>query len=158
MSHSLLLPNRYKKIGWILLVPATIMGIVLLLTEYEGLSIHATVFALFNEAFFTSNQNFQLITTNITNTLVGIVFIVGAVFVGFSREKKEDEFIANIRLTSLVWAVYVNYVLLLLSFIFIYGMAFLHVMIYNMFTVLIIFIGRFNYILYKNSKSVSDEK
>ena len=158
MSHSLLLPNRFKKIGWILLLPATIMGIVLLLSDYEGLSIHATIFALFSEEFFTSSQNFQLITTNITNTLVGIVFIVGAVFVGFSREKKEDEFIANIRLTSLVWAVYVNYILLLLSFIFVYGMAFLHVMIYNMFTVLIIFIARFNYILFKNLKSVSDEK
>ena len=57
-----------------------------------------------------------------------------------------------------MWAVWVNYVLLLLSFIFVYGMGFLHVMIYNMFTVLIIFIGRFNLILFKNKMISADEK
>ena len=81
-----------------------------------------------------------------------------AMFVGFSKEKREDEFIAKLRLSSLLWAVWVNYVLLLFAFLFVYGTSFLTVMIYNMFTVLIIFIVRFNYILYKNAKSVSDEK
>ena len=78
--------------------------------------------------------------------------------VGFSKEKNEDEYIANLRLSSLMWAVWVNYVLLLLCFIFVYGMGFLHVMIYNMFTVLIIFIGRFNLILFKNKMISADEK
>jgi hypothetical protein len=78
--------------------------------------------------------------------------------VGFSKEKNEDEYIANLRLSSLMWAVWVNYALLLLSFIFVYGMGFLHVMIYNMFTVLIIFIGRFNLILFKNKMISADEK
>jgi hypothetical protein len=58
----------------------------------------------------------------------------------------------------LLWAVFVNYILLLLSFIFIYGTRFFNVMLYNMFTVLIIFIARFNYVLYKNSKSLKNEK
>ena len=52
----------------------------------------------------------------------------------------------------------INYILLLLAFLFVYGTDFLIVMIYNMFTVLIIFIVRFNYILYKNSKTAPDEK
>jgi hypothetical protein len=95
---------------------------------------------------------------DITNTLVGVVFITGAILVGFSREKKEDEYIANLRLSSLLWAVFVSYLLLLLAFIFIYGGAFFMVMVYNMFTVMVIFIIRFNYLLYKNSKPVSDEK
>ena len=100
----------------------------------------------------------MIITTDITNTLVGVVFILGAMMVGFSKEKQEDEYIANLRLSSLMWAVWVNYVLLFLSFIFIYGMGFFHVMIYNMFTVLIIFIGRFNVILLKNKMISTDEK
>ncbi|MEO6730880.1 MAG: hypothetical protein ABIN01_06660 [Ferruginibacter sp.] len=91
-------------------------------------------------------------------TLVGIVFIIGGLLVGFSKEKKEDEFIANLRLSSLLWAVCVNYVLLFLAFVFVYGMGFFTVMAYNLFTVLLIFISRFNYIVYKNTKIVSDEK
>ena len=78
--------------------------------------------------------------------------------VGFSKEKQEDEFIAEVRLNSLLWAVAVNYILLLLAFIFVYGTPFLQVMIYNMFTILVIFIARFHYILYKNCKTFSDEK
>jgi len=78
--------------------------------------------------------------------------------VSFSKEKNEDEFIAEIRLSSLLWAVCVSYTLLLVAFLFVYGSPFFEVMIYNMFTVLIIFIVRFNYILYKNTRTVSDEK
>jgi len=114
------------------------------------------VFAFFYNEILSKPHYFAFIETNITNTLVGMLFIIGALFVGFSREKREDEFIANLRLSSLLWAVLVNYVLLLLAFAFVYGDAFLNVMIYTMFTVLIIFICRFNYILFKNSKTLAE--
>lgn len=158
METKLLLPNKYKLIGWCLLIPATIMGLILIFTDYDAFPIRAKVFAIFNEELFEEKQSFSFIETNITNTVVGVLFIVGAMFVGFSKEKREDEFIAKLRLSSLLWSVWVNYILLLLGFLFIYGAAFFTVMIYNMFTVLIIFIVRFNYILHTNSKSVSDEK
>ena len=158
MSNKLLLPNKYKLIGWCLLIPATILGLVLSFTDFEAFPIKAKAFAIFNKEIMGKTQFLTFIETNITNTVVGALFIVGAMLVGFSKEKSEDEFIAKLRLSSLLWAVWVNYILLLLSFLFVYELAFLTVMMYNMFTVLIIFIVRFNYILYKNSKSVSDEK
>jgi hypothetical protein len=69
--------------------------------------------------------------------------------VGFSKEKIEDEYIASIRMNALVWAVFVNYSLLIVAFIFIYDLSFLNVMAYNMFTVLLLFIIRFHYLLFK---------
>ncbi|HEX5151922.1 MAG TPA: hypothetical protein VFW07_10760 [Parafilimonas sp.] len=158
MSNKLLLPNRYKKIGWFLLIPATILGIILMTTQYEGLSLEATTFAIYNDEVLGKTQFFSFIHTNITNTVTGILFITGGLLVGFSKEKTEDEFIANLRQSSLLWSVFVNYVLLLAAFAFIYGTAFFNVMVYNMFTVLIIFIARFNYMLYRNSKLVPNEK
>lgn len=159
MALKMLLPNGFKKIGWIMLIPSTIIGFFIMLSDNEKiLEIQSTVFALYNAEIFSQNNHFGLITTNITSTLVGVVFILGGIMVGFSKEKKEDEFIANLRLSSLMWAVWVNYILLLLSFIFIYGMGFFHVMIYNMFTVLIIFIGRFNFLLFKSKMTATYEK
>ncbi|MEO5985212.1 MAG: hypothetical protein ABIP80_06870 [Ferruginibacter sp.] len=158
MSNKLLLPNKYKLIGWCLLIPAIVLGIFLSFTDFHSFPINTKVFAIYNQEFLGSSQSFSFIKTNITSTLVGILFIIGAMFVGFSKEKREDEFIAKLRLSSLLWAVWVNYTLLFLSFLFVYGLGFLTVMMYNMFTILIIFIVRFNYILYKNSNSVSDEK
>jgi hypothetical protein len=150
MSSKLLLPNKYKLIGWCLLIPATIWGTFLSL----GLGLYD--FGI-KESFFGNSQFFSFVETY-TNTIVGTCFIAGGMLVGFSKEKREDEFIEKLRWSSMLWAVWVNYVLLLLAILFVYDMDFFRVMVYNMFTVLIIFIVRFNYILYKNSKTVSDEK
>lgn len=158
MRKQFLLPHQYKMIGWIILVPATIFGILLLIMNFENLQINTTVFAILSDEIFGKARNFSFIETNVAPTIAGVLFLVGGLLVSFSREQREDEFIASLRLSSLIWAVLVNYLLLLLCFLFIYGSPFLNVMIYNMFTVLIIFIIRFHYLLRKNSKSLPDEK
>src|SRR5699024_8602129 len=132
---------------------------ILIIFDFETLQINSTVFAIYSdESLLKTGNYFHLIKTDITNTLIGVLFIIGGLMVGFSKEKNEDEYISNLRLNSLLWAVLVNYLLLLFMFIFIYGFGFLDVMIYNMFTVLIIFIAKFNYSLFRNSKSVSNEE
>jgi hypothetical protein len=140
----------------------TILGIIAMSNNLELDWLDMKVFALFNDDFVFGNANesgnFRFIETNVTLTLIGVLFIVGGMMVGFSKEKREDEFIANLRLSSLLWSVWVSYILLFLAFIFVYGMSFFNVMVYNMFTVLIIFIIRFNYILWRNSKSLADDK
>jgi hypothetical protein len=154
----ILLPNQYKKVGWFVLIPASILGIILIFSGFESIPINAKVYAILNNELLGEKQFFSFINTNITNTIVGILFITGALMVGFSKEKNEDEFITNLRQSSLYWAVIVNYILLLFAFVFLYGIAFLNVMLYNMFTILIIFIVRFNYVLYRTSKWKPDEK
>jgi len=165
MKQSLLLPNRFKTIGWFILIPATIAGIILTTTGYEADWLNAKVLTLFydevgilSDVLEKKYGPFGLIEANITNTVVGVMFLLGALMVAFSKEKREDEFIANIRLSSLLWSVWANYILLLVAFVMVYGLAFLHIMIYNMFTILIIFIIRFNYILYRSTKSMADDK
>ncbi len=158
MTTQLLLPNSYKKIGWIILIPATILGLILCYYEFSADWLWSKVFALASEGSEFHYKYFTFTKTNITNTVIGGLFIIGAVLVGFSKEKKEDEFITELRLSSLLWAVLVSYILLFIAFIFVYGTPFLNVMVYNMFTVLIIFIVRFNYLMHKNSKTVLDEK
>lgn len=158
MTSYLLLPNKFKIIGWFILVPITIAGIYLSITGFNSLELNAKVFALLNTEFMSKSVYFSFIKTDITQTLIGILFLVGGLLVSFSKEKIEDEYIAKLRLSSLLWAVWVNYILLLLCFIFVYGTGFLSVMIYNMFTVLIIFIIRFNYLLCKNAKMAKNEK
>lgn len=163
MTQALLLPNRFKIIGWFILIPATILGIILAIGDFDTEWLSMKVFAFFSDEiksgqFKEGGKLFSFIHTNVTNTIVGILFLVGALLTAFSREKREDEYIERLRFSSLLWAVWVNYLLLLIAFIFVYGFTFLNVMIYNMFTILIIFIARFNYILYLNRKGAADEK
>jgi hypothetical protein len=165
MKSKLLLPHAWKTIGWLILIPTTIAGIILATTGFEADWLNARVFAAFHDNILISPPDgkresgpFSIIETNITSTVIGILFIISAMMVSFSKEKVEDEFIANLRLSSLMWSVWVNYVLLLLAFLFVYGLSFFNVMIYNMFTVLIIFIIRFNYLLLRNRNALADEK
>jgi len=157
MSTKLLLPNRYKKIGWFILVPATISGFLLAYNGFGAEWLWANVFSIVNDGTLQHYRFFSFSNTNITNTVIGSAFIIGAMLVGFSKEKNEDEFIAELRLSSLLWAVCVSYLLLLVAFLFVYGTPFLDVMVYNMFTIQILFIVRFNYYLYRNSTNSTDE-
>lgn len=151
MKSTLLLPNKFKKIGWFILIPATILGCIICTKEFSAEWLHLKTFVLATDAAFDHYKYFKITQVNFTNTLIGSAFIIGALLVSFSKEKNEDEYINEIRLSSLLWAVLVSYLLLLIAFLFVYGTPFLDVMVYNMFTILIIFITRFNYLMYKNS-------
>jgi hypothetical protein len=73
-----------------------------------------------------------------------LTIIAGIIF-AFSKEKHEDEMVAAIRLHSLAWATIVNYAILLLSYLLIFDIAFLNVLMAAMFTQLIIFIILFRF-------------
>ena len=158
MKQKLLLPNKFKRIGWFVLIPSAVMGILLIILDYGTIKINTTVFAIYADEILGQTHYFSFVKTDIVSTLIGALFIIGGLMVAFSKEKNEDEYISNLRLNSLLWAVLVNYLLLLFMFLFIYGLGFFNVMVYNMFTVLVIFIAKFNYSLFRNSKSVSNEE
>jgi FlaA1/EpsC-like NDP-sugar epimerase len=157
MRNKILFPHSFKMIVWILLIPSFILAIIFTI-ENSALELNATVFAFFSGSLFGKSKSFGFIEVNILPTIIGIGFIIGGLLVAFSKEKVEDEYISELRLSSLLWAVFVNYALLLLAFIFVYDMSFLMVMVYNMFTILIIFIIRFHFILYRTSKQTAIEK
>ncbi|MBE0678604.1 MAG: hypothetical protein IH592_07550 [Bacteroidales bacterium] len=158
MKTKLLLPNKFKTPGWIMLIPTTLFGLYIIFSDFEFDFLDARVFAFFSDEILGDSVTMGFIHTNLTYTITGIIFIISAFFVAFSREKTEDEFIARIRLESLLWATYINYAILLFCFLFFYDFGFLYVMIINMFTILVIFIIRFQYLLHRAKKSLSHEK
>lgn len=149
-----LLPHKFKKLGWFLLIP----GIILFIAVPEIGWLDARVPALINGELFEKAQFFTWVSTNMTFTLYGILILTGALLVCFSREKIEDEYIGELRLSALLWAVFLHSVLLLLAFLLVYGAAFWFVLLFNMFTPLLLFILRFHYLLYRHSKAALHEK
>lgn len=140
MNHSLLLPNRYKKLGILVLLVFLVFGIFVRFADLElpFLSLHREKNSLLDLAI------------NLTDELALTGIIIGLLLIAFSREKVEDEFIGKMRLESLQWAVLINYILLIVATWLVHGFAYIDVMMYNMLTILIIFIIRFHYTLRKN--------
>lgn len=158
MNIKYLFSNKYKNMGWMILIPAVVIGLYSILTNYEPEFLDFELLAIINTPFMGETQYFDWIKNNILNEIVGILTILGLILIAFSKEKKEDEFITKIRLESLVWAVYVNYIILALSFLFIFEFTFLWVMLLNMFTILIFFIIRFYWQLNKLKRISRDEE
>ncbi|MEI8074491.1 MAG: hypothetical protein WCH78_07055 [Bacteroidota bacterium] len=152
---SLLLPHSYKKIGWVLLVPAVLAGLIFVVLNFQlPFEPKINTFGLFGKGFEIGHAKqpaFRVGEIELIPNLISIMLLIGGMFVMFSKEKREDEFINQIRLHSLQFSVFINYSLLLLCILFIHGLPFLDVMVYNMFTVIIIYIIRFHYLLLNNS-------
>jgi hypothetical protein len=158
MTTKYLFPYKHKKIGWLILVPSAIVGLVSLLVSYEPSFLNFNIPAIFISELFGDTKLVGMVNNNMLNDIVGLLIIISSLLVAFSKEKSEDEYISKIRLESLVWAVYVNYGILLLSFLIIYDGSFLWVMLFNMFTILIFFIIRFNWQISRLKKLTNYEE
>jgi len=158
MKLQYLFPNKYKKFGWILLIPSVIFGCMNLFLEYEPDFFDFNVPTIFVDKVFGNGHFFGLVENNILNEILGVFVIISSLIVAFSREKLEDEYISKIRLESLVWAVYLNYAILIISFLFLFDMTFFWVMIFNMFTIILFFIIRFHWQIYSLKKASENEE
>ena len=152
MKLNYLFPNKYKKIGWLIFIPSAIIGLITLILDFEPNSLDFNVPAIFIEELLGDKHFFGIVNNNILNEILGVLILLSSLLVAFSKEESEDEYISKIRLESLVWAVYFNYAILLISSLFIFDFAFLWVMIFNMFTILLFFIIRFNWQISKLKK------
>jgi hypothetical protein len=155
MRHRLLLPNRFKLIGLLALLPFLALGIAVRFYDYGFTFL--TRKSLWNLSAGTNSTNitdFQ----NYSDELALSGIIISLLLIAFSREKQEDEFISQLRLESLQWAVLINYILLLAATWIVYQFAYIDVMMYNMLTVLLLFILRFHILLWKNKYSTDHQK
>tara|TARA_B100000401_G_C52592331_1_gene617859 strand:- start:43 stop:504 length:462 start_codon:yes stop_codon:yes gene_type:complete len=144
MKNNYLLPHKFKLIGLILLAPTLVLAAMFLFNDFEFEFLELPVFSIANTPLFGDSDLFVTLSNNITNELIAVLSIVSLLFIAFSKQKNEDELVNAIRLKSLVMATYINYFILLFCVIFFYELAFLWVMLLNMFTILIFFIVYFN--------------
>lgn len=152
MKTNYLIPNKYKPFGWILLSLGLLCGLFLVFTDYDSGYLTVKVFTVYNSnlSFEGSDGFFQIIENSIVDELSAIAIIVGGLIIGFSKEKIEDEFIYKLRKDSLVWAIIVNYIILLITIVFVYNFTFFDILVFNMFTPLLFFIFRFNFLKHKS--------
>lgn len=138
MNSKLLLPNKYKRIGLILLIPSFIL-------------FAFSQFADRNWKWLNTGRGkeFWEFLMDLQVELIGVA-IAGLLIIAFAREKQEDEYINSVRLESLQWAVLINYLFLIAATFTVEGLNFIDIMGYNMLTVLVIFIIRFHLVLRKN--------
>jgi hypothetical protein len=159
MKTRFLFPHQFKTLGWIFFIPSLVLSIVTSIFDINtDQYLNIQVPAIYLDQFFGNKQYFQLIKNNIVDELLVLGLIIGGILVGFAKLKVEDEMISKIRYESMVWAIYLNYLLIILFTIFTYGVSYLAILMYNTFTLLLFFIIRFQYMLYKLNRANQDDE
>jgi hypothetical protein len=97
-----------------------------------------------NSGLFNGQHLFFMTTT--------LLMLTGLVLFAFSKEKIEDEQISQLRLDSLQWAIYLSYILLIISLALTTGADFKDIMHLNVWIPLIIFIVLFRWKMFRNNQ------
>ncbi|NTW23439.1 MAG: hypothetical protein HGA37_01965 [Lentimicrobium sp.] len=124
--NNLLLSFRWKVVG--LLV--TTLGVILLITYFWfDFRFKIPVFAVYS--VFLETKTLEVFRTNFADELIMLLLISGLGLIIFSKEKKEVEGIDQLRLNAFAKALMANIVLLLFSVLFIFGSAFMAILVVN---------------------------
>lgn len=161
MRSNSFFPNQLKVIAWIVFIPTVIIGLITLFASNEIAEpefLDAEVYGFAPENFLSEKPVFHQLKNNLLNEILGVLIIVSGLILGFSKVKNEDEFIAQIRSKSLIWATYINYGVLLLAILLVYDLSFFTIMIFSMFMSLVLFVLHFHWQLYKLNKKTTDEE
>ena len=155
MIKNYLFSPVFRKIGYSLLIVAMIFFVLCLSFDQLAFGIEYPMISLTPQ--FEEEWSLFKIGPRITQggwfEIVMTLMCVGCVFVAFSKEKDEDECIAQIRMQSLVWALMVNMVLVLLTTLFIYGGSYITCMAVYPFSTFLFFIIKYNISLYQFRKN-----
>ncbi|MBN7811903.1 hypothetical protein J0A68_13190 [Algoriphagus sp. H41] len=145
MLTKILLPHRYQKLGWVLLLP---FALLLFANNYFDFNLAWLEFDVRKGNLFEESRE------NFTNELAMIGVFVSLFLIAFSRERQEDEYIQKLRLDSLLLACYAHTFILVVGTVLFYGFGFLEFMGYNMFTIQLLFIARFRWVLHRQKQSL----
>ena len=94
----------------------------------------------------------------VCNNAVIVGLLAGTLLIACSRERIEDEGIGRIRLNALLAALYANCAAVAAAALVTYGAAFLDIMIYNLFTLPLLFLLIFRWQLRRYAKEAADEE
>ena len=145
MKKNYLFPNSFKPVGVAL---TTIALIALIIWVCLETSPEFKMPALINGDLFSEGKYFCMADCGLLTFIIPVL-ITGLIFIGFSKEKIEDEFVKSIREQCLVWATYCAAILLVIFTLTIYSLSYLYA-IYSIFPLfLILFIIKFRIELYK---------
>jgi len=151
MKTSYLFPHRLKKVSGLLFVLSFITFVSFYVFDKFGhFEYKVKVFAIIgNDGFLGDNNFFCWVENSILDEILATIVIISGIIFAFTKEKHEDEMVQSIRMHSLAWATIANYGILLLCYLFVYGLPFLNVLMGAMFSQLLIFIILFRFKMYR---------
>jgi amino acid transporter len=155
VNKLLLFPHRARYLGLILMVAGLIFAY---LYFYGGRPEWFTVKVFAVASIYLDARYFVLAQTNLLDELAAILFIIGIAVFSFSKEKKENEKLNQLRFKALLNSLYLTIILWILVFLLIYGMAIFLISSLMIIFFLIIYNIVFRVLLFQKKRSLRHEQ
>lgn len=150
-----LLPRFCLFIGLLCILVGLTVVIVRFGIGYKPEFLNMKVFAM-TSTYFSTNY-FHTISNNVSEEISGLMLVVGFLLVSLAREQTETLATVQCRYKSMILAIYINSILLLLSFLFIYGLGFIAILSFNLISILLFYNLLFRYFLFQERNRETTE-
>lgn len=141
------MPNNIRIYGWVILLFGLILGVIRFYFGVKPEFLNIKVFAVYSKYFETNY--FKVIENHVSEELTALLILVGLFVISFTKEKIENESVSAIRYKSFILTFYINTLIIVLSFLFVYGFGFINILVINVFSPFIIYIILSRYFLSK---------
>ena len=162
MKRTFLFPACFRKIGWIITIVTLlylVIGLIFFADDFDFKFKMPAIVALGEILNFNAdNIYFVLTETSFMTTLFPVLMIIGFVFIAFSKEKNEDEYVSIIREKALVWSVLVTSMVLILAILLIYGLTALYVFWFDFLFFLLMFVIKFRIDIFRFNRSTKKDE
>ena len=147
MKKNYLFPHHFRVIGWVLAIVAVAGYLWLPEINFKMPSLY------FDTFFDDENESgfFRMARAN-SLSIAMILLTIGLLFIGFSKEKVEDEFVQYLRAQSLIWATYVTAILFIVATLLIYGISYIYIPFLVFFVFLLLFVIKFKIAMFRFNK------
>jgi hypothetical protein len=137
-----LLSTRWLIPSGIVFYTSTLIGILLMTSTItlDTVIIEVSIPNLFKLDDPLVGHNQAWIKNNWMDEILGFLLSFSGLIHGFSAESDEDEYANFLRFQALKWSLVINYSLLTVVSLFVYGFAYWQVILISMYSVLVTFI------------------
>ena len=149
MKKNYLFPHYFQWIGWAIAI-ASFLALLLGLINDTTIRMPAL-----NEEVFFDDDNESGFFSMVESSMYSIampLLIIGLIFIGFSKERVEDEFVQYIRSQSLIWSTYISAGLFILGTLLIYGFTYIYIPYFVFFVFLLLFVIKFKIAMLRFNK------
>ena len=120
-------------------------------------ALECKVPALIYDAFLYEKSGVW-IENNLVDELLTLLILVSGTALGFSKEKMGDEYTMQLRGAAFQWSIIANMIIVVVATFSIYGIPYFNFMIFQLFSILLLFNLRFQYALYQHYNSIGDDE
>jgi hypothetical protein len=150
-----LLPRGFRFVGIIFFIIGLMLGIARFKYGLKPDLLDMKMFAFYSS--YLETKYMEIIRNNMGEEFTGFFLITGLFLIAFSREKDENGQKNELRLKAFFIAAWLNFLFLLVSLFFTYGLAFIYMLMANMGISLLAYILVFRILLWQKSSVSADQ-